>query len=148
MHLIHKRLSNFSAAHRLIKGYQGKCASLHGHNYVASVLLGVEKLNEMDFVIDFNEIKDVCDAWLDATLDHATIICSEDDALIEFVKTHRQKFHIIPGGRNTSAEVIAEYLFSNFEPLLKAKHPELILVEVEVAETHSSRAIYRPKKFS
>ncbi len=146
MYLIYKKLKDFSAAHRVIKGYQGKCADLHGHNYVVGVLIGAPQLDQFDFVIDFNEVKKICDTWLEEYVDHATLVCSTDYPLIEFVICQQQKHYIIPGNLNTTAEVIAHHLFEKFEPLLKVVHPELTLLEVEVAETPNSRALYAPSR--
>ena len=143
MYLIRKKLKDFSAAHRLIKGYQGPCAHLHGHNYVASVLIATGSLNEFGFVIDFGEIKLRCDHWLEQHFDHATLICAEDHALIDFVKQEQQKYYLMPEGKNTSAEVIAEHLFEIFSALLKKDYPHVSLLEVEVAETVASQAVYR-----
>ncbi|MBX9706042.1 MAG: 6-carboxytetrahydropterin synthase, partial [Gammaproteobacteria bacterium] len=39
MYVIKKQLDTFSAAHRLTKGYQGKCKDLHGHDYQVEITL-------------------------------------------------------------------------------------------------------------
>jgi 6-pyruvoyltetrahydropterin/6-carboxytetrahydropterin synthase len=143
MHLIRKKLKDFSAAHRLIKGYKGQCAHLHGHNYATTILIGTHQLDQFDMVIDFNEIKALCDFWLQNHVDHATIISSDDQPLINFTVAEQQKYYIIPDGKNTSAEVLAEHFFNIFEKLLKASYPELILFEVEVAESMTSQALFR-----
>lgn len=144
MYLIRKKLKDFSAAHRLIKGYVGKCAHLHGHNYVATVLIGCEQLDQFGMVIDFNDVKKICDDWLEKNVDHVTIICSEDQSLIDFVIAEQQKYYIIPNGENTSAEVLAAHLFQVFQALLKKDYPHLILFEVEVSETVTAQAIFKP----
>jgi 6-pyruvoyltetrahydropterin/6-carboxytetrahydropterin synthase len=143
MYSIRKKLKDFSAAHRLTKGYLGKCAHLHGHNYVATVLIGAKKLDKFDLVIDFNEVKALCDDWLQQHVDHATIIASDDQPLINFVLAEQQKHYIIPGGKSTSAEVIAAHLFEIFHALLQKDYAHLILHEVEVMETVTSQAMYR-----
>ena len=143
MYLIRKKLKDFSAAHRLIKGYTGQCAHLHGHNYVTTILIGAHQLDPFDMVIDFNEIKALCDCWLQQHVDHATIISSADQPLIEFTVAEQQKYYIIPDGKNPSSEVMAEHFFNIFEQLLKPNYPQLILFEVEVAETITSQAIFK-----
>ena len=63
--------SHFSAAHSL-KGYQGDCARLHGHNWTVEVFLNCEKLDEVGFAIDFKDIKETVDKVLEG-LDHANL---------------------------------------------------------------------------
>lgn len=46
----------FAAAHQL-RGYQGNCARLHGHNYRVEVEMKAEKLDEIGFVVDVREIR-------------------------------------------------------------------------------------------
>lgn len=142
MYYIRKKLKDFSAAHRLTRGYAGKCAHLHGHNYVATVLISSKELGAYDLVIDFNDVKALCDDWLQKNLDHATIISSDDQSLLDFVLAQQQNHYIIPGGKSTTAEVIAAHLFEVFQGLLQKAYPQVILVEVEVAETITAQAIF------
>jgi 6-pyruvoyltetrahydropterin/6-carboxytetrahydropterin synthase len=46
----------FAAAHRL-RGYDGNCARLHGHNWKVEISLTGSQLNEVGMLIDFKEIK-------------------------------------------------------------------------------------------
>ena len=58
----------FASAHRL-KGYNGNCSSLHGHNWTVQAFVQAEKLDEIGIAIDFKKLKRVLDKILDA-LDH------------------------------------------------------------------------------
>jgi 6-pyruvoyltetrahydropterin/6-carboxytetrahydropterin synthase len=58
----------FAAAHRL-RGYDGNCARLHGHNWKIEISLTGAKLNEIGMLIDFKEIKKRGNALL-SELDH------------------------------------------------------------------------------
>ncbi len=49
--------ADFAAAHSL-RGYQGNCENLHGHNWKVQVILKAEALNELGMVMDFREVKD------------------------------------------------------------------------------------------
>lgn len=53
-----KETIEVSAAHKL-EGYDGKCANLHGHNYIIEVELSVadSELNPLGMVLDFSTIK-------------------------------------------------------------------------------------------
>lgn len=56
----------FEAAH-FIRGYAGKCARLHGHNWEVIAIVRGEKLDELGMLIDFrilkSELKKVLDEF-------------------------------------------------------------------------------------
>lgn len=105
------QLDDFSAAHRLVKGYQGPCAHLHGHNYQALVRIEAKDLQEHDMLVDFSDIKRVCNQWIKNNLDHGTLICTQDEALFSFVKAHQQKHFVFPAGDNTTCEALSQVIF-------------------------------------
>ena len=51
-----KTVLDFASAHSL-RGYDGDCARLHGHNWKIEVQVEGHELNEVGMVIDFKEIK-------------------------------------------------------------------------------------------
>ena len=146
MHQIKIEVTHFSAAHRLGKGYQGKCEHLHGHDYRVWVTLDSSQLNSHDFVADFSEIKHLLKAWLNENLDHATLVASTDQKLIEFLKQEQQKLYILPDQKNPTAEAIAEHLFYQFDKIIvdhkQQFNPEARLTSVEVWETQTFCGIY------
>ncbi len=48
--------SEFEAAH-VIKNYPGKCARLHGHNWIVEAVAQGSELNELGILIDFKILK-------------------------------------------------------------------------------------------
>jgi 6-pyruvoyltetrahydropterin/6-carboxytetrahydropterin synthase len=58
----------FSAAHHL-RGYDGNCARLHGHNWKVEVSVSGKQLNDVGMLLDFKEIKRRSKAVIDE-LDH------------------------------------------------------------------------------
>ena len=56
MYEVIKRLE-ISAAHQLKLNYESKCSNLHGHNWIVTVYLRSEALNENGMIMDFTEIK-------------------------------------------------------------------------------------------
>jgi len=54
----------FSAAHNL-RGYQGKCEALHGHNWKIETTVTSEILDALGMVIDFKDLKQSIDQVLD-----------------------------------------------------------------------------------
>ena len=58
----------FSAAHRL-RGYDGDCRNLHGHNYSVVVNVAADRLNSIGIALDFKLLKAVLDEII-ADYDH------------------------------------------------------------------------------
>lgn len=46
----------FSAAHQL-RGYQGACAFLHGHNWTVQVFVQAQELDRVGIALDFKTLK-------------------------------------------------------------------------------------------
>lgn len=115
--------SYFSAAHNL-RGYQGRCEKLHGHNWKVEAEIGSEKLNKLSMVCDFKEIKQKLDRVL-KNLDHGYL--NE----LSFFKKH-----------NPTSEKIAEFIYYKLKKTLKDK--TLFLRKVVVWETQNSCALFAP----
>ncbi|MDH5409529.1 MAG: 6-carboxytetrahydropterin synthase QueD [Gammaproteobacteria bacterium] len=49
-------ITDFSAAH-LLRGYEGECSRLHGHNWKVEVEVTATVLNEVGMGVDFKDIK-------------------------------------------------------------------------------------------
>ena len=115
---------SFGAAHHL-RGYQGKCENLHGHNWKISVTLEAEQVNEIGMAIDFAEVKRILSAVLQE-LDHT------------FLNQHPyfQK-------NNPTSENIARYIFDQFSSRLRDKGVKV--AGVSVWESENCRAIYSPE---
>ena len=67
MYVLHVE-DEFSSAHRL-RGYDGNCENLHGHNWKVRVDLASTELDRLGMVIDFREVKRRLSEILDR-LDH------------------------------------------------------------------------------
>ena len=144
MFIIEKKLRKFSAAHRLINGYKGKCRNLHGHNYKLAVALRNDKLDDHDLLIDFDVIKRLFDSYVQDSMDHAVLVSDADTELLKFVKKEQQRHYIIDGGRNTSVEVLAHVLYEKFQQLLDTEQlqQQVKLHYVKVFETDTAWATY------
>ena len=62
---------SFSAAHQL-RGYNGACCKLHGHNYKITVTVRSSELDEIGIALDFKKLKAELDALL-AEYDHSNL---------------------------------------------------------------------------
>ena len=113
-----ERTYRFEAAHFLPKVPEGhKCARMHGHSYVISVAVEGEVDSERGWLMDFAEI---------------------DEHVMPLVRLldHRV-MNEIDGLDNPTSEHLAVWLWRKLKPSLP------VLVEVGVAETTSSRCVYR-----
>ncbi len=110
---------HFSASH-VLHGLaeDHPCARLHGHNYIAEVVLQSDTLNAVGFVRDYRELSDLKD-YIDDKLDHRHL----NDVL---------------GEDNTTAEMMAKHLYD----WSHTRWPEV--VAVRISETPKTWAEYRP----
>ena len=119
-----KVLSSFSSAHAL-RGYNGKCENIHGHNWHVVLIVSSDVLNEIGLVIDFKLLKKYLNEVME-TLDHKFI-----NETVFFKEV------------NPSAENIARYIYEEFERKMKVNKIFNIAVKrVDVYETDSSMASY------
>jgi len=117
--------SDFSSAHNL-RGYQGRCEKLHGHNWHVEAQLSSDQLNKLAMVCDFKEIKQKLNKTL-KELDHTYL-----NKLTYFKKD------------NPTSEKIAEFIFSRLKKSIKDQ--KLALKSVSVWETKDSCAIFSEEK--
>ena len=115
-----KVVDNFSAAHHL-RGYQGDCERLHGHNYRVEVVVATLELDDMGIVMDFRDLK-----------------LSLKDVLKEMDHQYLNDLPIFTEV-NPSAEHIAEYIYARMKAHVLA--PVRIL-EVAVWENETCCAFY------
>ena len=113
----------FSAAH-MLKGYDGLCSNLHGHNWTVQVFIQATALDDIGIAADFTVIKRVLTEIL-AQFDHKYL-----NELPEFQ------------GINPTSENIARIIFEKLAPAV-AK-PGIKLDRVRVCESPTSGATYRP----
>jgi 6-pyruvoyltetrahydropterin/6-carboxytetrahydropterin synthase len=117
----------FAAAHAL-RGYQGKCENVHGHNYRVRVTIEGERLDATGLLVDFVEIKRLMRRTIDY-LDHRFI-------------NDLPPFDTL----NPTAENMARYFYEEMDQALRAGAADVParVKEVTVWETETSLATYRP----
>lgn len=62
---------HFAAAHSL-KGYDGNCSSMHGHNWEVEAYIQCTRLNKLGIGLDFRDVKNVLKDVL-SRLDHTNL---------------------------------------------------------------------------
>jgi len=116
-------VTDFSAAHSL-RGYDGKCANVHGHNWRVHVTVRAKETGADGIAIDFRDLKRLTNEVL-GRLDHTHI-------------NEVEPFDKI----NPTSENIARWLYEQLEPKLTSSHVKLVRVDVQ--ENDTSRVSYFP----
>lgn len=113
----------FAAAHS-IRGHTGGCENLHGHNYRVRVHAAAAELDALGMVVDFADLKAAM-AEVAGPFDHRVI-----NDVPPFTE------------RNTTAELLAQYLFGELAE--RIDDDRVSVTRVEVWENDTSCAVYEP----
>ncbi|GAB4299789.1 MAG: 6-carboxytetrahydropterin synthase QueD [Myxococcota bacterium] len=111
----------FSAAHA-IRGHLGGCENMHGHNWRVRATVEATKLDDMEMVIDYKELKGILKSIAEK-LDHKYI-----NEIEPFIK------------KNPTSENIARFFFDELAGAINDGRRRVALVEVW--ETERNRAEY------
>jgi 6-pyruvoyltetrahydropterin/6-carboxytetrahydropterin synthase len=122
----------FCYGHRLLN-YDGKCQHLHGHNGRAVIALEAAALDARGMLVDFVEIKDKVQRWIDENLDHNMLLC-RDDPILPVLQAHGERVFVME--QNPTAENIARLIYE------RTAAAGLPVVEVVVWETEKCHAAY------
>jgi 6-pyruvoyltetrahydropterin/6-carboxytetrahydropterin synthase len=114
--------NEFSAAH-FLKKYNGKCANLHGHNWVVEAVFKCEELDESYMAVDFTVLKKILKKRMEE-LDH------------KFLNVHD-----FFAEKNTTAEMIAKYIYDSIKNEIKDEKFDIF--EIKVWESGKSWVSYR-----
>jgi 6-pyruvoyltetrahydropterin/6-carboxytetrahydropterin synthase len=101
----------FAAAH-VLKGYDGDCANMHGHNWIVEAYIQCTKLDSLGIGIDFLEVKIAVKDVL-SKLDHTTL--NENPAFASI---------------NPTSETLSKFLFTELSSRLNTKHIKVSKVMV------------------
>ncbi len=113
--------THFSAAHAL-KGYQGDCARMHGHNWIIDVFVRCGELDDIGIGIDFRDIKKGVKGVL-KNLDHFNL-----NELPPFQNV------------NPTSENIARFLYRELSRKLNSEN--ITVSRIKVSETPGAGAFY------
>ena len=106
----------FASGHRLLE-HKGKCVYPHGHTYKVEIWMASESLNELGFVVDFTELKQKIDGWVEEHWDHAFLVNSRDTELLKALRAVKGSRVFVFPGENPSAEVMAREIHGRAEAL-------------------------------
>lgn len=132
------RRIHFCAGHRIMD-HEGKCATVHGHNYYVELFAEADHLDSIGRVIDFSVLKEKVGGWIDHNWDHTFLVCHRDEKVIEMLKTIPRKKEPFICAFNPTAEQIAEYLLLEVCPMT-LQNTGVVITKVVVYETDNCYA--------
>ncbi len=94
---------HFSAAHAL-RGYDGNCANMHGHNWEVETYIQCTELNKIGIGVDFRDVKKIVKDVLKG-LDHTNL-----NEIAAF------------GSINPTSENLSRFLYNKLSEKLNSKH--------------------------
>ncbi|MBI5560659.1 MAG: 6-carboxytetrahydropterin synthase QueD [Deltaproteobacteria bacterium] len=113
--------TDFSSAHNL-RGYEGSCERLHGHNWKVEVRIAAERLDKLEMALDFKVLKEKVNRVVEK-LDHRYL-----NEVPPFDKT------------NPTAENIASFVYRELSPVLNDGN--IKVKKVRVWESDKASAAY------
>jgi len=138
----------FEASHVLPK-HTGKCSRLHGHSWVLTVSVQGPVNTKTGFVVDYGDLKALVDKEVIERLDHTHLgqykaIHSIPEG--ELIADHLSIKGQCPFGWAfyPSSENLVIAVGKLLQPLVKELSNGVTLHQVELEETCTSRAIWRP----
>ena len=130
------RRIQFCSGHR-VHEHESKCATLHGHNYVAFFHAEAnDGLDNLGRVIDFSVLKERIGDWIDEHWDHTTILYAQDTRTIELVEQCESKKPVFILPTNPTAENMGEYLLTTVCPEV-LENTGVIVTRVVLWETEN-----------
>jgi 6-pyruvoyltetrahydropterin/6-carboxytetrahydropterin synthase len=111
---------HFAAAHRL-RGYEGDCEQLHGHNYKVEIEVRATQLDELGMGVDFRAIRKAAREVVGA-LDHRLL-----NEIPPFDEV------------NPTAEHIAVHVFEQLNRMLDREHARVHAVTIWETDRDSVR---------
>jgi 6-pyruvoyltetrahydropterin/6-carboxytetrahydropterin synthase len=126
----------FDAAH-VLTNHQGLCKNLHGHTYRVEACVAQTPEDTSDMVIDFKDLKSICEELILSRFDHAFIYNSNspgESEIASVVQKNGMRTVALPF--RSTAENLAKWIFD----VLKVRIP--CIYSVRVYETADSCAEY------
>lgn len=139
---------NFETAHRLSDpGSPIKCMSIHGHSWLATVVIEGEELDQNGILVEFGAFKQQWRGWLDDHVDHHLVL-RRGDPLAEAILAVYPRQRLLLLDENPTTEVIARVLYERATEILLALDPRVParIRRVHVQETRVNGASFEPAR--
>lgn len=130
----------FESAHRLMKGYVGKCSRMHGHSWNGEVIIEMTTVDQFDMALDFSFMGKLVKKW-DEEFDHRVFL-QKDDPLCSVIKGEE----LVVFQANPTCETLAKMLHDDACEFLKSlsavTKDHIKRVAVRVEETCTTSCTY------
>ena len=126
----------FDAAH-VLTNHKGLCKNLHGHTYRVDVSVRQAADDRADMVMDFKDVKRICEETVLSKFDHAFIYdetSAAESEIAAVVVKHGMRAAALPF--RSTAENLAQWIFNALKMRIDGLHA------VRVYETADSCAEY------
>lgn len=128
----------FESAHRLAKGYEGKCKNMHGHSWNGTLEVEVEEQDDKGFAVDFKDLGAIT-KYFEETLDHKTLLYAGDEDWVKLCRDTDSAF--VQFNENPTCETIARYLYNVAQDMLQGL-PHVRVRSVTIHETCTTACTY------
>ncbi|CCB85197.1 6-carboxy-5,6,7,8-tetrahydropterin synthase [Parachlamydia acanthamoebae UV-7] len=98
--------------------HEGKCATVHGHNYYIHLTAEAPCLDSLGRIIDFSVLKDRIGSWIEEYWDHNFLVYERDEKVVEMLRSIPRKKEPFICKFNPTAENMAEYILREIGPLM------------------------------
>ena len=139
-----KILSGYSVALRQHKAKHSHCSLLHGYALEFKIWFSTEKLDDMNWVVDFGGFGHMgLKKWMDDMFDH-TLLLEKDDPFLDFFQSAQSSgICKVITLEKMGCESLAKLVFDKFnDTLSKQDGGRCFVTKVEVFENNKNSAIY------
>ncbi|WP_203363163.1 6-carboxytetrahydropterin synthase QueD [Bacillus sp. REN10] len=119
----------FAAAHYIPHEEAGACRRLHGHTYFVNVTVVGNELNDLGFLVNFQEIKHLIHKRFDHRLLNEDALFNEEDP------------NYFP-----TTEVVARTMWEVMQESLNKMANKPRCIQIFLRETPTSYVVYRPQE--
>ena len=141
------KIIQWDMGHRVLN-HRSVCKGLHGHRYKAEICIKGKLITEPGksdegMVIDFADIKNIANKYIQEKLDHGFMVWSKDNELIDFFNDSKGHKPIVVDFTPT-AENVAIYIYNQLNlKFLDVYGTGLHLHSIKLWETPTSYALYK-----
>jgi len=141
-HISTKVFDNYSVALRQHKAKHSHCQLLHGYALSFKVWFSADKLDDMNWIVDFGGFKhNGLKEWMNSMFDH-TLLLEKDDPYLDFFQSASEVCKLVILDK-MGCESLAELVFNKFnETLKKTDSGRCHVIKVECFENSKNSGIY------
>tara|TARA_B100001989_G_scaffold215765_1_gene166351 strand:+ start:611 stop:1054 length:444 start_codon:yes stop_codon:yes gene_type:complete len=130
----------FEAAHRIAKGYKGKCKHIHGHSWNGKLTVECNSTDNYGMGVDFGVIKQFL-TQIEDYFDHKLILYKQDSQLIDLCQQQGWEV-VVFDDDNPTSERIARYIYEQAVDYFMQQQIDCKVASVTMCETCTSSCVW------